>query len=76
MAHRRAARDMTDMNGFEWPRMLSALILIVMTLFVASGVAPAARWRRPLRFAAIAGFVIALAVALAEIVFWWTGPGR
>ena len=64
------------MNGFDRQRLLTALILLVMALFVASGVPPAMRWRRKLRLAAIAAFFIALALALAEIALWWTGPGR
>ncbi len=58
------------MNGYDRHRLFAALILMVMALFVASGVPPTARWRRPLRIAAITGFFIALAVALAEIAFW------
>jgi hypothetical protein len=64
------------MNGFDRQQLLSALILVVMALFVSAGLPPAARWRRQLRLAAIVGFFIALAVALAEIVVWWTGLGR
>ena len=64
------------MNGFDRQRLLSALILAVMALFVASGTPPAARWRRPLRAATIVGFLIALAIALVEIALWWAGPGR
>ena len=64
------------MNGFDRQQMLSALMLLVMALFVSGGAPFAARWRRPLRHAAIAGFVLAVALALAEIVLWWTGPGQ
>ncbi len=64
------------MNGVDRQRLLSALMLLVMALFVSGGVPMAARWRRPLRLAAIAGFVLAMALALAESVFWWIGPGR
>jgi len=60
-------------NDFDRQRLLSALILVVMALFVASGAPPASRWRRPMRLAAIAGFVIAVALALSEIVLWWAG---
>jgi len=63
-------------NDFDRQRLLSALILVVMALFVASGAPPASRWRRPMRLAAIAGFVIVVALALSEIVLWWTGAGR
>ena len=69
-------RGMAAMNGVDRQRLLSALMLVVMALFVSGGVPFAARWRRKLRLAAIAGFVLAVALALAEIVFWWTGPGR
>ena len=64
------------MNGFDRQRLLTALILVVMALFVASGVPPATRWRRKLRVAAIVVFFVTLALALAEITLWWTGPGR
>jgi hypothetical protein len=64
------------MNGADRQQMLSALMLLVMALFVAGGAPFAARWRRPLRLAAIAGFGLAMALALAETVVWWTGPGR
>lgn len=61
------------MDAVERQRLFSALILVVMALFVASGLRPAARWRRGLRLAAIFGFLLALAAALAEIVWWWAG---
>jgi hypothetical protein len=64
------------LNAFDRQRLLSALILLVMTLFVASGLPQAARWRRPARLAAMAGFLIAVALALAEIAVWWAAPGR
>ena len=64
------------MNGFDRQRLLTALILLVMALFVASRVPPATRWRHKLRFAAIAVFFVTLALALAEIALWWTRPGR
>lgn len=61
------------MHEVDWQRLLSALMLLVVALFVSGGVPMAARWRRPLRLAAIAGFVVATALALAESVFWWAG---
>ena len=64
------------MNGVDRQQMLSALMLLVMALFVFGGAPFGARWRRPLRLAAIALFVLAMALALAETVFWWLGPGR
>ena len=64
------------MNGFDRQRLLSGLILVVMALFVASGVPPATRWRRPLRLVAIAGFFIALVLAFTEIALWWSGRTR
>jgi len=65
-----------EMTGFDRQRLLSALILVVIALFVSTGTPSAARWRRRLRLAAIIGFLIALAAALTEIVFWWTGVDR
>jgi len=64
---------MAAMNGFDRQQLLTALILLVTALFVSSGVASAARWRRPLRLAATGAFVIAVVLALAEIVYWWAG---
>ena len=54
-------------------QLLTALILLVTALFVSSGVTSAAPWRRPLRLAATGAFVIAVVLALAEIVYWWAG---
>ncbi len=61
------------MNGLDRQRLLVALILVVMALFVSTGTPFAARWHRQLRRAAIVGFFIALALALAEIALWLTG---
>jgi len=55
------------MSGLERQQLFGALILLVTALFIAAGYAPAARWRRPLRGAAIGFFGLALLVALAEI---------
>jgi len=52
---------------------LAALTALVAALFVASGYPPAARWRRPLRAAAILVFLIALGGALVEVAIWLTG---
>ena len=59
------------MSGFDQQQMLAALMALVMALFVASGYPPAARWRRPLRIAAITLFLVAAALALFEIAMWW-----
>ena len=61
------------MSDFDHQRWLTALILMVMALFVSAGTPFAARWRRQLRLAAIVGFVVALAVALGEIALWLIG---
>ena len=66
---------MAEMNGIDRQQMFSALILLVMALFVATGTPPAARWRRQLRLAAIIGFLIAVAAALVEIAIWLIGRG-
>jgi hypothetical protein len=57
-------------SGFERQRMLSALILLVIALFVAGAYPPAARWRGELRVAAVLGFCAALGWALIEIGLW------
>jgi hypothetical protein len=56
-------------------RLFSALTLLVMALFVSSGWAPLARWRRPLRLAAVAIFALAVIAVLVEIALWMTGRG-
>lgn len=63
------------MSGFERQRLYGALVLLVTALFLASGYAPAARWRRPLRAAAIAVFALAVVAALVEIALWLTDGG-
>ena len=64
------------MNGLDRHRLLTALILVAMALFVAAGAPFATAWRRPLRRAAILGFVVAVALALGDIVYWWIGQER
>jgi hypothetical protein len=60
-------------NGVDRQQLLSALILVVITLFVAAGAPFAARWRRELRLAAIVAFFIGVTAALLDIVFGWIG---
>ena len=62
------------MNPFDRQRAIMALVLLASALFVAAGMPYAARWRRRLRAAAIIGFLIALAFALAEVGIWLAGP--
>ena len=64
------------MGGFERQQLFGALILLVTALFIAGGYPPLARWRRQLRIAAIGFFVLALAAAMLEIIFWLAEPGR
>ena len=61
---------MPYLDDFNRQRLLSALMLLVVALFVSSGYTPAARWRRQLRIAAITVFAIAVAFALAQIGWW------
>jgi hypothetical protein len=63
-------------SGFERQRMLSALILLVIALFVAGAYPPAARWRRELRLGAIVAFCVAVVWALLEIGLWWMARAR
>jgi hypothetical protein len=65
-----------EMGGIERQQLYGAVILLVTALFVASGYAPASRWRRPLRGAAIGLFILAVAAATAEIILWLAEPGR
>ena len=64
------------MGGFERQRLYGALILLVTALFIAGGYPPLARWGRQRRIAAIGFFVLALAAAMLEIIFWLAEPGR
>jgi hypothetical protein len=66
-------RGMAEMNGLDRQRLLSALVLLVMALFVGGGLAQGARWRGRLRRAAIIAFLFALTAALIEIALWLTG---
>ena len=61
------------MSGFDRQRVLSALILVIIVLFVFAGSPFAGRWRRGLRLAAVVVFFIGLAAALVDIFFWWIG---
>ena len=61
------------MIRFERTQMFSALILLVIALFVAAGFPPAARWRRELRLGAVIAFCAALGWALIEIGRWMAG---
>jgi hypothetical protein len=58
------------MNAYERQQMLSALILLVIALFVSGAFPPAARWRRELRVATIIAFTVAVLWALVEIGLW------
>jgi hypothetical protein len=57
-------------SAFERQQMFSALILLVIALFVASGYPPASRWRRELRLGAVIAFCAALFWALIELGLW------
>lgn len=63
------------LTGLDPQRLMSAIVLIVMVLFVAGGTPGAGRWRGPLRLAAIIGFGVAVVLAVAE-VGWWLAGGR
>jgi hypothetical protein len=56
--------------------MLSALILLVMALFVASGQVPAGCWRQRLRLATLIAFALAIGAALFEIGQWLAGRSQ
>ena len=53
-------------------QMLQALSLAVMACFVAGGMV-AARWRRPMRWAAVGLYGLALVLALVEVAVWLLG---
>ena len=62
------------MTPLDRQRLMSALMLLVIALFVSGGYPPAARWRRELRWAALVAFAVAAALALVEVWRWlWSG---
>jgi hypothetical protein len=67
---------MAEMNGLDRQRLLTALVLLVMALFVGGGLPRDARWRRRLRRAAIIAFLFGVVAALAEIALWAAGFRR
>jgi hypothetical protein len=62
------------MDGLNRQQMFAALIGLVTVLFVMGGLP--GPWRRQLRAAAIAVFILALGAALVEIALWFAEPGR
>jgi hypothetical protein len=58
------------LDDVDGQRLLSALMLLVVALFVSAGYGPAARWRRQLRAGAIVLFAIAVLLALAQVGWW------
>ena len=64
------------MTAVDRQQLLSALLLVVMALFVSAAAPFGGRWRRPLRLAAIIGFGVAVALALVEINIWWSAGSQ
>ena len=64
------------MTAVDRQQLLSALLLVVMALFVSAAAPFGGRWRRTLRLAAIIGFGVAVALALVEINIWWSGGSQ
>ena len=62
------------MDGLNRQQLFAALIGLVTVLFVMGGLP--GPWRRQLRAAAIAVFILALGAALVEIGLWLAEPGR
>jgi TRAP-type C4-dicarboxylate transport system permease large subunit len=62
------------MGDFNRQQMFAALIGLVTVLFVMGGLP--GPWRRQLRAAAVAVFILALVAALVEIGLWLAEPGR
>lgn len=56
-------------------QLFSALLLLVMALFVSAGLPLAPRWRRRLRVGTIAGIAILAVAVLFEIALWLAGSG-
>jgi cell division protein FtsW (lipid II flippase) len=63
---------MADMTAFK-QQLLAAVVLLVMALFVSTGLPIARRWRRMLRITAIILFILAVVAVLVEIVRWASG---
>jgi hypothetical protein len=61
------------MNGFDRHQLLAGLLALITALFVASGMPGMERWGRQLRRIAIAGYLVALVLVLADIALWLAG---
>ena len=62
------------MDGLNRQQLFAALIGLVTALFVMGGLP--GRWRRQLRGAAIAVFILAVVVVLVQIGLWLAEAGR
>jgi cell division protein FtsW (lipid II flippase) len=62
------------MDGLNRQQLFAALIGLVAALFVMGGLP--GPWRRQLRIAAIAVFMLALVAALVQIALWLGEPGH
>jgi len=65
-----AGRKGAAMGGVDRTQLFTVLMLVVMALFVSSGIRYAGRWRRPLQIGAITLFAVALGFALIEVAIW------
>jgi len=61
------------MDHIDHQQMFSALMGLVIVLFLMSGQRVAAPWRCQFRIAAIALFLVAAAMALVEVALWLAG---
>jgi hypothetical protein len=66
---------MADMTAFD-PQWIAALALLAMALIISAGLPIAPEWRKRLRTAAIAAFVLAMIVAVVHIARWAISGGR
>jgi hypothetical protein len=62
------------MMGFDRAQAVGALSYLVIAFFLAGGVV-SARYRRPLRWAALGLYGVAMALALAAVGMWLAGRG-
>jgi hypothetical protein len=60
------------MNGFDRQRLVAALTLAVVVLYLLA-VAPGFRYRRAARIAAITVFTVVFTGLVVWVVLWWLG---
>jgi hypothetical protein len=62
--------EIAEMNTADRHQLLAVFLAATTALFIASGMPGISRWAQRIRQLAIAGYVVALALAVIEITIW------